>query len=136
MYISYFYFMGINGPSEDYAPKQETPETSKAEELKQLNETLQSYLEQATEEMRNNPQLQEAIHGDFENMLQSSLEKNPTAFLEKIDADMHTKIESAFDQLQKWEIYLEDAKNEAKNAVKKATTLKLLVEQKIFENQK
>lgn len=123
--------MWINGPSEDFSiPKTETPE-NKNLEANQLREDVKAYIDQVTEQLQNNPALQDALHADFENMLQTNLETNPESILRSVDSAMHTEIASFFDKLQSGELPLEEAKKEARQSVIKYTTTKLYLLRKM-----
>lgn len=110
-----------NRPSENFAHKQQN------ENIVQLSEQQKEFLNRAMSILNDNPEVGASIANDFSKNLDNIL-KNPETFqklLDKIDADMHTKIEAISAQVKSGEIYTEDGKKQAKNIILSATQTKL-----------
>lgn len=93
----------------------------------QLSEQQKEFLNRAMSILNDNPEVGASVVNNFRDNLDTIL-KNPETFqklLEKIDTDMHAKIEAISAQVKAGEIYAEDGKNAAKNIIISATRTKL-----------
>lgn len=93
----------------------------------QLSDSQKEFLNRALSMLNDNPEVGASVKNDFDANLNDAL-KNPETFqqlLEKIDTDMHAKINAIAVQVQAGEIYAEDGKNAAKNIIISATRTKL-----------